>query len=110
VVARMGDTSEGIQPSSFGRDVSELSLALREAGFADVEIQTRELTSVLEGGIPQALEVAAATSAASGLRDVPPERQQAIRAAIAQALQPYVKDGAVVLPSIAHLASATRSR
>jgi SAM-dependent methyltransferase len=109
VVARMGDASEGIQPSSFGRDPSELSLALLETGFANVEIQTRELTSVLEGGIPQALEVAFATSAASGLGDMPPERQQAVREAIAEALQPYVKDGAVVLPSIANLTSA-RSR
>jgi SAM-dependent methyltransferase len=108
VAARMGEAGEGIQPSSFGRDAAELSLALREAGFANVEIQTRELTSVLEGGIPQALEVAAYTAAASGLRDVPPERQQVVREAIADALQAYVRDGAVVLPSIANLASAVR--
>jgi len=108
VVARMGDASAGIQPSTFGRDAAELRLALRAAGFTDVEVQTRELTSVLEGGIPQALEVAAATSGASGLLAAPPERRQAIRDAIAEALQPYLEGGAVRLPSIANLASAVR--
>jgi ubiquinone/menaquinone biosynthesis C-methylase UbiE len=108
VVVRLGDASDGIQPSAFGRDAGELREALRGAGFAAVQIQTRELESVLEGGIPQALELAVATSAASGLRDMSPERQHAIREAIAEALQPYVRDGAVVLPSVTNLAAAVR--
>jgi ubiquinone/menaquinone biosynthesis C-methylase UbiE len=106
VVGRFTDSNDGIQPSSFGRDSAELVQALREAGFLDVAVQTREFTAVLEGGIAQALQVATATSASAGMRDVPAERQQRIREALTQELQAYVHNGAVWLPSEAHIASA----
>jgi SAM-dependent methyltransferase len=107
IVERMTtEPNRAIQPSLFGRDAPELALALREMGFQDVEVQTRELNAVLEGGIDQALRVAPTTSAAASMRDLPPERERAIREAITEALQPYVREGAVVLPSIANIASA----
>ena len=107
VVARMGYSAPGVQSSSFGRDASELVSTLRDIGFKDIELETRELTAVLEGGIPQALELAVATSAAAGMEAAPADRQQALRAAIADALQPFLKDGAVELLSIAHICRAT---
>ncbi|HLZ29487.1 MAG TPA: hypothetical protein VKV73_19390 [Chloroflexota bacterium] len=39
----------------------------------------------------------------------PADRQEAIRAAIADALRPLLKDGAVRLPSIAHICRAGRA-
>jgi ubiquinone/menaquinone biosynthesis C-methylase UbiE len=108
VVADMGMDDEGPQPSLFGRDAAELAEALRDVGFEDVEVQVRELMAVLEGGIPQALQVAEATSGGAVMASLSAERQQALRDAIATALQPHVKDGAVHLHSAANIATARK--
>jgi hypothetical protein len=106
VLASFSDASERVQPSAFGREAGEFAAALRNAGFADVEVKTHDLTVVLEGGISQALEVGRATSAAAGMRDVPAERQPALRDALIAALQPLLNaDGAVVLESVSNIAS-----
>jgi ubiquinone/menaquinone biosynthesis C-methylase UbiE len=94
------------QPSTFGRDPGDLVAGLREAGFDHVEVQQRVLVSVLEGGIPQALDVAIATSAAATMSTLPPDTQQAIRAAIGRALEPLVQEDGVHLRSTANIAAA----
>ena len=93
------------QPSNFGRDAPDLAAALRESGFEVMDVQTREMVAVLEGGVPQAL---GAATAASGIRDLPPDQADAARAAIAVAIKPLVKDGAVHLLSISTIAAARR--
>ena len=109
VVADLGITAEGAQPSTFGRDPAELQKALQQAGFTEVQVQTRQLVSVLEGGVPQALEVAVATSAGALMQDLPAEQQARVRQALTAALQPMVKEDGVHLTSIAHIASATKA-
>jgi SAM-dependent methyltransferase len=106
VVASLGLAIDGPQPSDFGRDAEQFASALAEAGFVEVHTQQAELVSVLEGGIPQALQVAAATSAYAALVDAPAEQAAAARSAIATALAPFVHADGVHLTSIANLASA----
>jgi SAM-dependent methyltransferase len=108
VVASLGLSDDGPQPSTFGRDPDELAAVLRELGFRDVQVQSRELESVLQGAIPQALEVAQATSASVALVDAPAEQAAAFRRAIASALEPSVRDDGVHLTSVATIASAHR--
>jgi SAM-dependent methyltransferase len=105
VVDQLGASGDGPQPSGFGRDADELAAVLRDAGFADVVVEQRELVSVLEGGIPQALEVAAATSASVAMVDASDAQAAAIRGAIASALGPWVREDGVHLPSSANIAS-----
>jgi SAM-dependent methyltransferase len=105
-VAELGLPPDGPQPSDFGKDAQDLAKALRAAGFDAVDVQTREMVSVLEGGVSQALEVAVATSAAARMREMPPEQQDAIRAAISRELEPMVRDDGVHLKSISNIASA----
>jgi ubiquinone/menaquinone biosynthesis C-methylase UbiE len=107
-VADLGLPPDGPQPSDFGKDAADLTRTLRDAGFDDVAVQSRELVSILEGGVPQALEVAIATSAAARMRELPPEQQDAIRAAIARQLEPLVRDDGVHLTSISNVASARK--
>jgi alkylation response protein AidB-like acyl-CoA dehydrogenase len=96
----------GPQPSTFGRDSALLVSALRELGFQDVRVQVRELVSVLEGGIPQALQVAEATSGGTVMASLSASLRQAVRDAIAHALEPHVSDGAVHLRSASNIAAA----
>ena len=107
-IAKTGVADCGPQPSDFGRDAQQLATALRETDFEVVEVQTREMVSVLEGGLPQALELATATSSVAGLRNLSAAQADAVRAAIVEALQPRVKEGAVHLLSISNLGSARR--
>lgn len=107
VVSDLGLTAEGARPSIFGRESEDLAAALRQAGFTDIDVQTRELVSVLEGGVPQALEVAVATSAGAGMQHLSAPQQEQVRAALTSALQPLVRDDGVHLTSIANIASAT---
>jgi SAM-dependent methyltransferase len=106
VVDRVAGPATGIQSSGFGRVAAELSAALESSGFADVVIKSRELTAVLEGGIPQALEVAKATSASVGMRNLSPAQRQVIEDAIAEELAPLTQNGKVQLRSISNIASA----
>jgi arsenite methyltransferase len=110
VVVEMGLGDDGPQPSLFGRDADELAEALRDVGFEDVKVQVRELVAVLEGGIPQALQVAVATSGGAVMASLSADRQQAVRDAIARALEPHVKVGAVHLRSAANIAAARTPR
>jgi hypothetical protein len=105
IVGEVGASGDGPQPSTFGRDGAELAAALRDVGFQDVQVQTREMVSVLEGGIPQALEVAEATGGAV-LASLSGAQQQAVREAMIRALEPLVKDGAVHLRSATNIAAA----
>jgi ubiquinone/menaquinone biosynthesis C-methylase UbiE len=107
-VAEMDLPPDGPQPSEFGKESSALAEALRSAGFDAVEVQTRELVSILEGGVPQALEVAVATSAAARMSEMPREQQNAVRAAITRQLEPLVRDDGVHLKSIANIAAARK--
>jgi ubiquinone/menaquinone biosynthesis C-methylase UbiE len=107
IVADMG-ADDGPQPSSFGRDSEQLKAALGELGFEDVQVQVRELVAVLEGGIPQALQVAEATSGGAVMASLSADRRQAVRDAIATALVPNVKDGAVHLRSATNIAAARK--
>jgi ubiquinone/menaquinone biosynthesis C-methylase UbiE len=106
VLASLGVRSDGPQPSEFGRDPAELAGVLREMGFKDVQVQSRELVGVLEGGIPQALEVAEATGAGVALVEASPEQAAAIRQAITRALEPSVRQDGLHLASVANIASA----
>jgi SAM-dependent methyltransferase len=106
VVDRLAGPPTGIQSSGFGRDAAELRKALESTGFADVVIHSRELTSILEGGVPQALQVARATSASVGMRNLAPAQQQAIEQAIAEELAPFTREGKVELRSVTNIASA----
>jgi len=106
VVAREGGSDEGPQPSGFGRDAAQLAEAIRAAGFSDVQVQEREMTSVLEGGVPQAIEVAQATSGGAVLARLPEAKRQAIVRALGESLEKLLVDGVVKLPSAANIASA----
>ena len=108
VVSKLGMTAEGAQPSTFGRDAQDLARALAEAGFTDVAVQTRQMESVLQGGVPQAIEVGVATSAGAGWQNLTSAQQDQIRAALSTALQPMLKDNGVHLVSITNIATATR--
>jgi ubiquinone/menaquinone biosynthesis C-methylase UbiE len=107
-VAELGLPDSGPQPSEFGRDAAQLKDALQSAGFTDINVQTRELVSVLEGGPPQALEVAIATSAAAQLQDLPADQQESVRATILRAIQPMVRSDGVHLKSISNIAFARK--
>jgi len=108
VVAGLGIAGDGPQPSSFGRDPAQLAGTLVELGFQDVQVQTRELVSVFEGGVPQALEVAEATSGGAVMASLSTTHRQEARDAIARALEPHVSGGAVHLPSAANIAAARK--
>jgi len=108
IAAQVGLHSSGPQPSEFGRTADDLAAALRELGFSEVQVQTRELTAVLEGGIPQALEVAKATSLNVTLVDGDAEQAAAFEAAVRRALEPLVHADGVHLTSITNIASAHR--
>jgi hypothetical protein len=110
VVANMSIPSDAPQPSGFGREPDEFASALREMGFVSVEVQQRKLVSVLEGGIPQALEVAVASSAGAMMSALESGRQEELRAALIARLEPLVVDGAVHLTSVANIASARRPK
>lgn len=107
-VADLGIRPEGAQQSTFGRDPADLRKALEHAGFTDVEVQTREMVSVLEGGAPQALEVALATAAGAGMSDLSSADQQRVKAALTSAVQPLARPDGVHLKSVTSIASATR--
>jgi ubiquinone/menaquinone biosynthesis C-methylase UbiE len=109
-VAELGLPGEGPQPSEFGRTAGDLTDELRAAGFDNVEVHTRELVSVLEGGVPQALEVAISTSAAARFQELPADQQDAVRAAITRLVEPLVESDGVHLKSISNIASARRPR
>ncbi len=106
VVASLGIQSNGAQPSPFGRESEDLAEALRQSGFTNVEVQQRQVISVLEGGIPQALDLAMATSVANIAETLSQEEREKVRAAMAHRLESMLRDGAVELPSIANIASA----
>jgi len=108
IAANMAITGDGPRPSDFGRDPADLAASVREAGFEDVQVQTRELVAVLEGGVPQALHVGAATSAGAAMARLSAEQQETLRAAFAAALEPMIHDGAVHLLSISNIATARR--
>jgi ubiquinone/menaquinone biosynthesis C-methylase UbiE len=108
VVADLGVSGDGPQASSFGRDAAELAATLREAGFNDVQVQTRELTSVLTGGMPQALQVAEGTSAGAAMALLTDEQRRQVREALTHALEAFLRHGAVHLPSASNIASARK--
>ena len=108
VVGEIAGADLGPQPSDFGRDAGELASTLRDVGFREVNVENRELLSVLEGGIPQALQVAQATSGGSVMARLSAEQQAMVRERITQALQPAIVDGAVHLRSATNIASARR--
>jgi ubiquinone/menaquinone biosynthesis C-methylase UbiE len=107
-VAELGLPDSGPQPSEFGRDGDQLARDLRAAGFEEVQVQTRELVSILEGGVEQGLQVAVATSAAARLEEMPADQQAAVRGAITRAMEPLVQADGVHLKSSAHLALAKK--
>jgi ubiquinone/menaquinone biosynthesis C-methylase UbiE len=107
-VSDLGIPAVAAQPSTFGHDPREFAQALRDAGYTDVEVQTREMVSVLEGGVSQALDVAIATSAGVGMPNLTSEDQERVRAALTRAIQPLLQDDGVHLTSITNIASATR--
>jgi len=107
-VAELGLPDSGPQPSDFGRNADDLARALREAGFEDVHIQTRELDSVLEGGAEQAIEVATATSAAARMQDMSAEQRAAVRQVLLRAIEPLKQADGVHLISRANIATARK--
>jgi ubiquinone/menaquinone biosynthesis C-methylase UbiE len=107
-VSELGLQASGPQPSDFGRDASGLADALRAAGFEDVRVETRELEAVLEGGVPQALQVATSTSAAATINELSEEKRAAVREALTRIVQPLAREDGVHLSSSANIGSAVR--
>lgn len=107
-VARLNIPAEGAQPSTFGREPEELSHALRSAGFANVEVQEREMESVLEGGVPQAVQMAMATSAGAGMSNLSASQTDAVRKALRGAIEPFVRADGVHLKSVTNIATAEK--
>lgn len=95
----------GPHSSEFGRHRDDLAAALTSVGFEDVQVQQREMVSVLEGGVQQAVDVALATSAGAMLTRLSESEQQAARQAFAHALEGHVEAGHVRLPSVANIGS-----
>jgi len=93
-------------PSNFGGEPAELRRALEAAGFRDVEIHTRQVTAVFEGGVEQALLIASSTSTGPAIAAMPPGQQQHVLDEIRHELDRLVVDGAVHLPSESNIASA----
>ncbi len=106
--ARVSPPAEGAQPSPFGRDPEQLATALRTAGFGNVNVQQREMESVLPGGVPEALEVAMATSASAGVSTDSETEREAVRAAILSAVEPLAQGDGVHLKSVTNIATATK--
>ncbi len=94
------------QPTNFGRDAAELKLTLEQAGFQDVQVHTRRLTVIFEGGVAQALIIADSTSTGPAIAALPPAKQQEVRESISRALEALLRDGAVHLSSESNIASA----
>lgn len=108
VAAEMGLAGRASHPSNFGHDASELEAALRNSGFRDVEVHTRELIAILDGGIPQALEIAEGTSAGEIMASLSEARRREVRAAMTRALEPFLDGSAVQFSTVANLAQARK--
>jgi ubiquinone/menaquinone biosynthesis C-methylase UbiE len=107
-VASVNVSDGGPQPSTLGREPDDLERVLREAGFDEVRVQQRELVAVLEGGVPQALEMALATSAGAGVSNLSAAQQEAVRAALLRAVTPLAQPDGVHLKSVSNIASAVK--
>ena len=109
-VASLNIPQEGAQPSPFGRDPNQLAEALQRAGLAQVNVQQREMVSVLDGGVPQAIEVAMATSASAGLSNLSEDQRAAVNEAFRKAIEPLQQADGVHLKSVTNIATAEKPR
>jgi SAM-dependent methyltransferase len=104
VVARIAQGTS--RPTDFGHDAGDLERALLDAGFSDVAVQTRQLTSRFEGGVEQAIRIAMGTSTGPIIQGLAADQQQAVRVALLAVLHGMDKDGVVLIPSETNIASA----
>ncbi len=108
-VAKLNLSNPGAQPSTFGRDPEELASSIRQAGFSDVRVQQRDLVSVLPGGVPEAIELAMATSASAGMANLSPAQKDDVRRALEDVITPLVQADGVHLKSVTNIATAAKA-
>src|SRR5262249_4069981 len=85
-------------PSEFGKDPAELADALRATGFREVQVQTRLMRHPFEH-VDEALLLAQGTSTGPLIAAMSPAEQQAVRAALTEAVEGLISDGLVYLSS-----------
>ncbi len=73
-----------------------LKSAAEDAGFRNVRLLTRSLSTVLEGGLEQAIQSFAATPVAPGVAELPQDVQQAFFAQLRQEMTRLLRDGKVI--------------
>jgi ubiquinone/menaquinone biosynthesis C-methylase UbiE len=72
----------------------ELGLHFEDAGFDDVQITQQEKDAVFPGGVEQVVQTTYNTPIGPKLRALPPEKQDAYRAAFVELLRPHTQNGA----------------
>jgi SAM-dependent methyltransferase len=107
-VAKLALSEPGAQPSPFGRDPDDLAAALQSAGFGDVRVQQREMVSILTGGVPEAIDLAMATSASAGMANLSPAQKEDVRRALEEVITPRLEDDGVHLKSVTNIATALK--
>lgn len=94
-------------PWGFG-DVAALGAVIREAGFPDVHVETRELPLIFPDGVDQVYATLAFSGIGDDLAKQDPDTLVELRKATGMALAPLVVDEQVVSFARANVARATR--
>jgi len=97
-------------PSMFGlADRGGLERLFRDAGFHEVRVEPLPFVAPLESvALHWRMFSAMAPPLKAAVQSLPPEEVEALRAAVADAVAPYVEDGRVALPAAALVVSARR--
>ena len=103
-------TPGGPDPFRFAK-LGSLSLVLRDAGFAEVQEETRSVPWTWPGTPEEVWEQAraVATPFLPMLKRVPAEKWDAINREVHEAIQPYVEGGSIKFGAVVVLASAAKT-
>ena len=89
-------------------DARELAEPFQAAGFAEVDVRCECLPYVLNGGIPQAIDVAYATPIGPKLRALPEVRQRLFRRSMADRVHGLSRDGITMGEMVTHVLTAEK--
>lgn len=88
-------------------ELAQLRGLLEQAGFKDAAVTEETMNVVLEGGLPQAMECVAGTTASAAVRGMNADQKAKYVTAVAERLAPYLKGHAIHAPAGVLMAVAT---